>query len=127
MSNPSNKKQKRVPIRMCIACRKRSPKGEMIRLVLSEEGNPSVDVRGKIPGRGANVCASMECFDLAVEKKAFGRAWKSPVPEDRLSALREEFREAIDTRGFRRGRRCVVVRVDKAQAEEKIGKIITRG
>ena len=46
-------KQKKIPMRMCVACREGRPKREMIRIVKNKEGEVLVDVTGKAPGRGA--------------------------------------------------------------------------
>ena len=46
---------KHVPIRMCVACRRRRPKGELLRILVTEEGFV-IDPSGKRPGRGAYVC-----------------------------------------------------------------------
>lgn len=59
-------KPKHVPERMCVACRKRRPKRELLRVVLTPEG-PVIDPSGKKPGRGAYVCPDQpECW---AEKK----------------------------------------------------------
>ncbi|GAB5602523.1 YlxR family protein [Thermus sp. FJN-A] len=55
-----------VPIRMCVACRKRRPKGELLRILLTSDGF-QIDPTGKLPGRGAYVCPdNPECWQ---EKK----------------------------------------------------------
>ncbi|WP_337844215.1 YlxR family protein [Thermus sp.] len=57
---------KHVPIRMCVACRRRRPKGELLRILLTPEGF-QIDPSGKAPGRGAYVCPDTpECWS---EKK----------------------------------------------------------
>ncbi|HEU4742006.1 MAG TPA: YlxR family protein [Meiothermus sp.] len=57
---------KHVPQRMCVACRTRRPKLELLRIVLTEQG-PVIDPSGRRPGRGAYVCPDKpECW---AEKK----------------------------------------------------------
>ncbi|WP_276955790.1 YlxR family protein [Allomeiothermus silvanus] len=57
---------KHVPQRMCVACRARRPKRELLRIVLTE-GGPVLDPSGRRPGRGAYVCPdNPECW---AEKK----------------------------------------------------------
>ncbi|WP_018466954.1 YlxR family protein [Calidithermus timidus] len=59
-------KPKHIPERMCVACRRRRPKRELLRIVLTAEG-PVIDPTGKKPGRGAYVCPDQaECW---AEKK----------------------------------------------------------
>ena len=46
--------QKKVPMRMCLGCGEMYPKRELIRAVKNKEGEISLDLIGKAPGRGAN-------------------------------------------------------------------------
>ena len=57
-----------VPERTCVACRQIKPKRELIRLVRSLEGEVKPDHKGKEPGRGAYLCKTRECWELALEK-----------------------------------------------------------
>ena len=76
-------------MRWCIGCRVRAPRASMIRLVCDPEGRVVVDRHLKAPGRGAHLCYDAECIRLAVQRKAFGRAFKrsvAPVEFTRLIA-----------------------------------------
>ena len=44
---------KRVPLRKCTGCGEMKPKKELVRVVKSPEGELSLDLTGKKPGRGA--------------------------------------------------------------------------
>jgi predicted RNA-binding protein YlxR (DUF448 family) len=46
------------------------------------------DHRGTLPGRGAYVHPALACLDLAVRRRAFGRALKSPVAPDTAEVRR---------------------------------------
>ena len=46
-------KPKKIPVRMCVACRQGRPKRELIRIVKNKAGVVSVDTTGKAKGRGA--------------------------------------------------------------------------
>ena len=46
------------------------------------------------PGRGAWLC-SIECFDQAVKRRGFERAWKQSVEADALTTLRNAFAGVI--------------------------------
>jgi uncharacterized protein len=65
-----------VPTRTCVACRALSSKDEALRFVRAPDGAVHLDVRGKLPGRGANVCASAKCVAQAVERGGFARAFE---------------------------------------------------
>jgi predicted RNA-binding protein YlxR (DUF448 family) len=64
------------PIRSCIACRKRENRTDLLRVVLVEN-QLTVDVNHQLPGRGAWVHRS--CIDVALARKAFGRALRSEI------------------------------------------------
>lgn len=69
----------RDPERRCIVSMERREQGEMIRFVLSPDGQVTPDLAAKLPGRGAWVTASREAIDFAVKKGAFNRAFKRQV------------------------------------------------
>lgn len=82
--------QKKTPERLCIGCQTVHPKKELVRIVRSPEGVFSVDFKGKMPGRGAYVCRKPECFDMAVKRKRFEKAFQGPVGAEILEMLRAE-------------------------------------
>ena len=69
-------KEKKVPMRMCVGCREMKPKRELLRVVRSPEGEISIDVTGRKPGRGAYVCRSAECLKTALKQKQLERAFR---------------------------------------------------
>lgn len=64
---------KKTPMRMCVVCRNMMPKKELIRVVLSAEGEVVVDETGRANGRGAYVCKS-SCVNELKKRKSFERA-----------------------------------------------------
>ncbi len=61
-------------IRSCIACRIRESSKELLHLVLVED-RVTPDPKRVLPGRGAWLHPN--CFELAVQRRSFGRAFKS--------------------------------------------------
>ena len=53
----------REPVRMCVVCRRRMPKRELTRYVVTPEGGSKVDEDGTRPGRGRYVCSDPQCID----------------------------------------------------------------
>ena len=80
-------KTKKVPIRMCIACREGRPKKELVRVV-SVEGVLTPDETGKAHGRGAYLCPEVNCLDRARKIKAFDRALETPLTEESYNAIK---------------------------------------
>lgn len=80
-------KKKKVPTRMCIACRDKKPKKELIRIVVSE-GGLLADETGKAQGRGAYICPSVECLDKAKKIRAFARMLETPMSEESYNAIK---------------------------------------
>lgn len=82
------------PVRMCIGCRQRRPKEELIRLVLNNSGQPVTDKEKILPGRGVYICPSPGCLELAIKKKGFAKAFRGKfrqvLPEEVSRAFREE-------------------------------------
>jgi len=64
------------PMRTCLGCRQRRPKGEMVRLVRRTSGH--VDADGAADGRGAYVCAELECLERALKPGRLAHAFRKP-------------------------------------------------
>ena len=73
------RKTKHVPQRTCVGCRQVLPKRNLIRVLRSEEG-VSVDLSGKLPGRGAYVHDSRACWEKAL-KGPLANALKTTIRE----------------------------------------------
>ena len=80
-------KTKKIPVRMCIACREGRPKKELVRVVAAD-GVLSADETGKAHGRGAYLCPNVECLDKAKKIKAFERSLETPLNEDAYNAIK---------------------------------------
>ncbi|WP_460946763.1 YlxR family protein [Okibacterium endophyticum] len=61
------------PVRTCVGCRARAARSSLLRVV-SRESHLVVDESATLPGRGAWLHPTRECFRLALKKRAFGRA-----------------------------------------------------
>lgn len=51
------------PVRMCVICRRRFAKAELMRHALSPEGELGPDIRRIVPGRGWYVCSRQNCLE----------------------------------------------------------------
>ena len=74
------------PVRTCIGCRGADSRSALLRVVLGPgaDGIPVVlpDPERRRPGRGAWLHPVTSCLDLAVRRRAFGRALRSSTPPD---------------------------------------------
>lgn len=60
-----------VPIRMCMGCRKRRKKGEMIRFTQGLDGTLSHQKKNDFRGRGFYLCQDLTCFKKAQKSRRF--------------------------------------------------------
>jgi len=70
-------------------------KKELIRIVRSNEGEFSMDLTGKKPGRGAYICPSQECLLKAHKSKGLERSFKASVPSVIYESLKEELENSL--------------------------------
>ena len=64
------------PIRTCLGCRKRLPKGQLLKFVL-ERGNIVLDQNGTGHGRSAYCCDTKNCLRIFFgQKKKMSRAFR---------------------------------------------------
>lgn len=87
---------KKIPMRQCVGCREMKPKKELVRVVKSPEGEISMDLRGKAPGRGAYVCRNVECLRRAIKSKALERGFETPIPQEVYDRLQAELEAGSD-------------------------------
>ena len=89
MSQPGPRQKPRT----CVGCREESPRRALIRVVRSPDGSVVVDERGKLPGRGAYLCARRECLERARKSGALARALRTAVPESCYAELERRIEE----------------------------------
>jgi predicted RNA-binding protein YlxR (DUF448 family) len=86
-------KPKHIPVRTCVACRTADAKRGLLRVVRQPDGSVAYDPKGKMPGRGAYVCARPACIAMARKQKKLERSLKSAaIPE----ALYRELEEHLE-------------------------------
>ena len=59
-----------MPLRTCLGCRRRLPQGDLVRLRVSA-GRVVIDPVGfRGPGRGAYICAKMDCWQAVLKRRS---------------------------------------------------------
>lgn len=81
-------RKRHIPERTCVACGSKKPKRELVRIASSPEGQVSVDVTGKAPGRGAYVCGA-DCWDTALGRGRLARSLGRQLSKNDLESLRD--------------------------------------
>lgn len=84
-------KKKKIPLRMCLGCQEIKPKKELIRVVrTAEEDEIKIDLKGKVSGRGAYICRSLECLEKAYKAKRLAKALEKEIDPSIYDELRKE-------------------------------------
>ncbi|MEI9478193.1 MAG: YlxR family protein [Deltaproteobacteria bacterium] len=74
-------KKERAPVRMCVGCRERKKKEELVRFTLGPAKRPAkrpedflyLNEKRSLPGRGFYLCPTLKCFRMAQKKNHVGR------------------------------------------------------
>jgi len=74
-------------IRMCIACRKRREKKDLIRIVLDKNNHAIVDENHKYNSRGIYICNDLECINKLKKMKDITKVVKLKVTNEEISKL----------------------------------------
>ena len=81
---------KKVPMRQCVGCGEMKSKKELIRVIKTPEDEIVLDATGRKNGRGAYICASMECLKTAIKRKGLERSLKVAIPAEVYDSLEQE-------------------------------------
>lgn len=77
-----------VPQRTCVACRDKTNKRALFRIVRTGDGQAEVDLTGRKPGRGAYICDTPACWDRAISGTMLDHALKTELTRETKNALR---------------------------------------
>jgi predicted RNA-binding protein YlxR (DUF448 family) len=73
-----------------MGCQAKKEKRELVRIVRSPEGEISVDMTGKKPGRGAYICPDLECLNKVVKSKRLERSLETVISQEIYESLKEQ-------------------------------------
>ncbi len=111
-----------------MGCRRKTNKGELVRLVAPREGVLVVDVDHKLGGRGAYLCPGRSCMKEAIKKGRLSRALRKGVGKVTPELLERTIRDAHEERFYsllhfcRKMRRLVMGR-EAVERELKRGRV----
>lgn len=83
---------KKIPLRKCLGCGEQKSKKELVRVVKNSDGEISLDLTGKKPGRGAYICPNAECLNKARKAKRIDRAFECSVPSQVYDEMEKELK-----------------------------------
>ena len=87
---------KKKPQRSCVSCRTVRDKNELLRVVVTPDGDVAYDPTGKLAGRGAYLCRNEECITAELKKAAkLSKGLKKPLTEEEIKALAKSLLESI--------------------------------
>ncbi len=82
--------ERKIPLRKCIGCGEMKDKRVLVRVVRNKEGEISIDLVGKKPGRGAYICNSIECLNKAQKAHRLERAFNTRIDPEIYDVMRRE-------------------------------------
>ena len=80
---------KKIPMRQCVGCREMKSKKELIRVIKTPE-EILLDTTGRKNGRGAYLCANVECLQNAKKSKGMERSLNAAIPDEVYTLLEKE-------------------------------------
>lgn len=87
---------KKKPQRSCVSCRTIREKKDLLRVVVTPEGDVVYDPSGKMAGRGAYLCPNEECITQELKKAAkLSKGLKKPLTEEEIKALAQSLLGSI--------------------------------
>ena len=75
-------KNKKIPMRSCVVTKEKLPKGELLRIVRTPEGEVKADVTGKLNGKGAYIKKDIAVLEKARKSKILERALETEITEE---------------------------------------------
>ena len=82
---------KKIPLRMCIACRELKEKRAMLRVVKETDGKIFIDFSSKASGRGAYICDNPECIKKLKKQRLLNKVFSCAVDDGVYSQIEEEY------------------------------------
>ncbi len=81
---------RKIPLRKCTGCNEMKEKRELVRIVKNKDGEVSLDLTGKKPGRGAYICKDAQCLKMARKAKRIERALECQISPELYDMMEKE-------------------------------------
>lgn len=96
--------KKHVPLRMCVVCRRESPKSDLIRMVKSDKGKIILDEKNRLPGKGIYICKNRGCICDFMGNKRYSRQYRKDFAPELADFLANIVRNVSDPECAGQGR-----------------------
>ena len=74
-------KNKKIPMRSCVVTKEKLPKGELLRIVRTPEGNVLADETGKLNGKGAYIKKDIAVLEKAKKNKILDKVLEVTISD----------------------------------------------
>ena len=89
---------KKMPQRSCVSCRTVRDKSDLLRVVVTPDGDVVYDPSGKLAGRGAYLFPDEKCITAELKKAAkLSKGLKKPLNEEEIKELAKSLLGSIKT------------------------------
>ena len=89
-------KVRKIPMRQCMGCGEHKPKGELLRVVRSPEGEVTLDMTGRKSGRGAYLCHDVKCLRRARKSRRLDHTLECTIPDEVYDRMEQELENDAD-------------------------------
>ena len=86
----NNTSVKKIPVRRCVGCGEHFPKGELVRVLRTPDGEVVLDLEGKKSGRGAYICKTAACLKKARKSRRIETSLECAIPSEVYDRMEEE-------------------------------------
>ena len=80
---------KNIPRRTCLGCNAKKDKKDLIRITKNNKNEITIDKTGKLEGRGAYICNSVQCLEKVIKSKRLERSLDIKISEEIYSNLKK--------------------------------------
>lgn len=92
-------RKRKIPLRVCIGCKEKKPKKELVRIVRTPAGEVDLDLTGKKPGRGAYICPKQDCLKNALKGRRLEKSLQLTVSGQLVEAISAMFDNEPESKG----------------------------
>ena len=82
-------KKRKIPLRTCVVTGEKLDKRDLLRIVKDKDGNVSVDLTGKMNGRGAYIKKDVTVLEEAIKKKRIKKKLECEISDEVYDEIRK--------------------------------------